>query len=117
MSATYGTTTVRVTMETAKTLRQLSELSKLSIQDIIADWAEACQKILDRAGACNRITLLSSELVTKKGNPTDVVGTFVSPVYAGSFKFTENLSNRAKEFLEKELVEADIQKKRGLKAK
>ena len=113
--STTKTTTVRVTMQTAKTLRQLSELSRIDIQDIIEEWAKACQKILDRAGACDRITLLSSELVTKKGNTTDVVGTFVSPVYAGSFKFTEDLSNRAKEFLEKELVEADINKKRNRK--
>lgn len=36
----------------------------------------------------------------------------ISPIWTGKFKFTENLSNKAQGFVERNLVEADILKKR-----
>ena len=106
---------LKVSTEAWKTLKRLSDLSGQDITLMVDEWTRACQDVLDNVGDVQRIGVFSKELITKKGNHTEVVGTVIMPFYCGSFRISESLSPRAQDFLERHLTEADIMKKQSQK--
>ena len=80
---------IKVEFETWKTLNSLSVFSGQPITFIIAEFAKSLQEILNDY-PCSRISLMSCRHV-RDGKPQDVVTSFCSPIFSGSFAFREGI--------------------------
>ena len=107
-------TTINVDKETLSTLQRISELSRISIAKILRDFATELQSFVDERNP-DRLSLMISRYVGKDGKKTNLVICYLAAMYTGSFKFSESLNQTAKDFVEHELVENDIQKKQRAK--
>lgn len=103
-----ATETIRIDAKAYETLKRLSELSGMEMKAIVDEWLKSVQSCLNTFGNPERISLMTAV-------HRNHIVTFLAPIYTGSFKISESFSKRAQDFLERNLTEADIQKKRGLR--
>jgi hypothetical protein len=89
MSTTDGTTSVRVTMTSAKTLRQLSDVSKIPIQELISTWTASLQKALDKLENPSRVSFYS-DLHSKSSEHDCLVLTRIARLVVNSFPLTNS---------------------------
>jgi len=84
--------TIAISEKTRATLNKLSELSGLDVKYFVDEWAGQLQKILDKRGAMQRISLMS--IRSKK---FDNVITLVEPLVLLSGKFPDSVSDEEAE--------------------
>jgi hypothetical protein len=95
---------VYVRKEAQNTLRELSEKTRLSQSQILADWLESLQTIMDKFPESYRITLMS--FPTEKN-----VVTLIAPVLAAEIEFKATNIEKEDSVLAEKAVRADIEKK------
>ena len=84
--------TIAVSESTRATLNKLSELSGLDVKFIVDEWGRELQKILDKKGSMQRISLMS--ICSKKHG--DVI-TVINPLILLSGKFPDSVSDEEAE--------------------
>lgn len=101
--------TVYIRKSSQATLRELSEKTRLSQSEIIAQWLTEIQKVINEFPECYRITYMA--IADLKSKPRRIV-CLLAPIICESLQFSPtNLSESVDETLADIEVRKDIEKK------